>query len=198
MVSVPRINNSWQSPVCNPTFTLTSVKELPMSWIWSHRARAKAYSAGESRLEVLEVQQCHLKKRGTYRRQPMPVTTVSITIILQLVVIDGLTNATPALGFQETMTVLSLLCARVFGKFWHFDHYFSSHIQEGRGGKGGLCIQGATQPLLWPCGRWQHCHSQFALQSTVTFFLFPSPGLPGKQPNGKTFLPCRNWGTNNI
>lgn len=47
----------------------------------------------------------------------MPVTTVSIAIILQLVVIDGLTNATPALGFQETVTVLLLLCARVFGKF---------------------------------------------------------------------------------
>lgn len=47
----------------------------------------------------------------------MPMTTASTTIILQLMVIDGLTNATPALGFQETMIVLSLLCARVFGKF---------------------------------------------------------------------------------
>lgn len=139
-----------------------------------------------------------MKKRGTYRTQPMPVTTVSTTIILQLMVIDGLTDATPALGFQETMIVLSLLCARVFGKFWHFDCYSSSRIQEGRGGKGGLWIEGVTRPLLWPCGSWQHCHLQFVLQSTLTFFLFPSPRLLVKQPNGKTFLPHRNWGTNNI
>lgn len=32
MVSVPKINNLWQSPV-QPNLTLTSDKELPVSWI---------------------------------------------------------------------------------------------------------------------------------------------------------------------
>lgn len=82
----------------------------------------------------------------------MPVTTVSATIILQLMVIDGLTNATPALGFQETMTVLSLLCARVFGKFWHFDHHFSSYIQEGRGEKVDFLLKGRHSLYYDPVG----------------------------------------------
>lgn len=68
-----------------------------------------------------------------------------------LTVMGGSMSVRMSLSSQETITASldTYVPDRMFGKFWHFDPYFSSHIQENRGDKAGLCVEGHSDaPFL--------------------------------------------------
>lgn len=91
-----------------------------MSWTWLHRARLKAYSAGENRLEVLEAQghsNIQLRKGWTSRKQPTPVMTRSIIITNGWQGWRISKHQTESEFPGDKDTVLSPLCDRMFGKF---------------------------------------------------------------------------------